>query len=278
MDDFNQKVAVITGGGGGLGKAIAMRCVQEGMRVVLAGINAQTLHAAEMELRERGGTVLSVPTDVSKWEDVQRLAEKTVERFDEVHLVVNNAGVYAGTTTWDTTRHDWQWVLDVNLWGTIYCLQAFVPILLKQPAGGHIVNVSSIAGLMTFPGWSPYKVTKASQIVISETLDEELKARGANVSVSVFLPGFIQTNIANASRNRPAALLETSRDESIEREIQEGVSNGLPPEAVMDALFEGIRSNEMYIFSHPGSRDAFQGHFERILESAGRIPAGEIPS
>lgn len=273
MKDFVDKVAVITGGAGGIGRAIAGRCVQEGMRVVLAGINADTLHAAETELRAQGGTVLSVPVDVSKLADVQRLAEKTLEAFGGVHLLVNNAGVYAGSSIWESTLHDWQWVLEVNLWGTIYCLQTFVPILLEQETEGHIVNVSSLAGLMAFAGWGPYKVTKASQIVISETLDAELRARGAKVGVSVVCPGFVQTNMVNASRNRPAALSESAIDEAIEQGIQEGVNGGLPPDAILEPLFEGIRSNALYIFTHPGSGDAFRGRFDSILDAAGRVSA-----
>ena len=271
MKDFKNKVAVITGGSSGIGKAITGRCLQEGMRVVLAGINLDNLRAAEKELAAPSGMILCVRTDVSKPEDVQFLADKTIDAFGGVHLLVNNAGVYAGTTIWESTPHDWEWVLRVNLWGTLYCLRTFVPIMLAAETECHIVNVSSIAGLMTFPGWGPYKVTKASQIMISETLYAELTAHEANIGVSVLCPGFVKTSIPNAARNRPPEFFETSIDEDIERGIREGVDSGVPPEAILDPLFEGIRAKQFYIFTHPGSGDAFRARFSDILNAADAV-------
>ena len=152
MYEFKGKVAVITGGSSGIGKAIAGRCLDEGMQVVLAGINLNNLNAARKELSAHGGAVLPVQADVSRPDDIQRLAEKTVETFGGAHLLVNNAGVYAGTTIWESTPQDWQWVINVNLWGTLNRLRTFVPIMLAQESECHIVNVSSLAGLMVFPG------------------------------------------------------------------------------------------------------------------------------
>lgn len=271
MKDFMGKVAVIVGAGGGIGRAIALRCAEEGMRVVLAGINPGTLAAVETEIAARGGEAVCVRTDVSKPEEVQRLAAKALEVFGGVHLLVNSAGVYAGSSVWESTLQDWKWVLEVNLWGTIFCLNTFVPIMLAQGVEGHIVDVSSIAGMMTFPGWSPYKVTKAGQIVLSETLRAEMDARGAKIGVSVLCPGFVQTNISNAARNRPVDLPETSVDETIEQGIREGVQAGLPPEEILEPLFEGIRANQLYIFTHPWSEDVLRERFDEILAAAAQI-------
>jgi NAD(P)-dependent dehydrogenase (short-subunit alcohol dehydrogenase family) len=276
MEDFKNKVAVITGASSGIGKAIAGRCLEEGMRVVLAGINLANLHAAEKELSQPGRSILCVQTDVSKSEDVVRLAEKTVEAFGGAHLLVNNAGVYAGTTIWETTPHDWEWVLKVNLWGTLNTIRIFVPIMLAQDTDCHVVNVSSIAGLMVFPGWGTYKVTKASQITISETLAAELADRGARIGVSVVCPGFVKTRIANAARNRPPEYPETVVDEAIEQGIRDGVNGGVPPEAILDPIFDGIRANQLYIFTHPDSAGAFQERFETIVASADQIKVEEV--
>ena len=273
MKDFKGKVAVIVGAGGGIGRAIALRCAEESMRVVLAGINSGTLAAVETEIAAHGGEALCVQMDVSKPEDVQRLAARALEVFGGVHLLVNSAGVYAGSNVWESTLQDWQWVLEVNLWGTIFCLHTFVPIMLAQGTEGHIVNVSSIAGMMTFPGWSPYKVTKAGQIVLSETLRAELAERDAQIGVSVLCPGFVQTNISNAVRNRPADLPETSRHETIEQGIREGVQAGLPPEGILQPLFEGIRANQLYIFTHPGGEDMLRERFDGILAAATQVTA-----
>lgn len=273
MQNFVDRVAVITGGAGGIGKAIAGRCLEEGMRVVLAGINLANLQAVEKELSQPGRSILCVQTDVSKPEDVQRLAEKTLEAFGGAHLLVNNAGVYAGSTIWETTPDDWEWVLKVNLWGTLHCLRAFVPMMLAQDADCHIVNVSSLAGWMSFPGWGPYKVTKASQIVISETLAAELASRGAKIGVSVVCPGFVKTGLANASRNRPAELSETNISEATEQGIRDGVDGGLSPEAILEPIFTGIRENQLYIFTHSGSAEAFQARFDTVLAAADQMKA-----
>lgn len=271
MKDFKGKVAVIVGAGSGIGRAIALRCVEEGMRVALAGINMDTLARVEAEVIARGGAAVCVQTDVSRPEDVQGLADRVLEVFGEVHLLVNSAGVYAGSSVWESTPQDWKWVLDVNLWGTLHCLRAFVPIMLAQGGEGHIVNVSSIAGMMTFPGWGPYKVTKAGQNVLSETLRAELAARGAPIGVSVFCPGFVQTNLSSAARNRPADLSETSRDEAIEQGIREGMQVGMPPDQILEPLFAGIRANQLYIFSHPWSEGVLRERFDSILADAARV-------
>lgn len=132
MKDFTDKVAVITGAANGIGYGIAERCAQLGMKVVMAGINADNLAAAEEKLKPTGAAVLSIRSDVSKREDIEALAQKTLDTFGAVHLLVNNAGVGAGTTVWESTWEDWEWVIDVNLWGVIYGVKVFTPIMIAQ--------------------------------------------------------------------------------------------------------------------------------------------------
>ena len=160
MKNFKDKVAVVTGAASGIGKAIAQRCVQEGMKVVLADIEEKPLAQTGDDLKKAGATVLSVLTDVSKINDVEQLARKTLGDFGEVHLLFNNAGVTAGTSIWESTLADWEWVIGVNLWGVIHGIRTFVPIMLKQDNECHIVNTSSVAGLISSPGDGIYKVTK----------------------------------------------------------------------------------------------------------------------
>src|SRR5689334_1941764 len=175
MKDFAGKVAVVTGAASGIGRALADRCAQEGMKVVLADVEESALVRAADEFRATGAPILAVRTDVSKAEDVEALARKTVETFGGVHLLFNNAGVGAGTTAWETSLRDWEWVLGVNLWGVIHGLRSFVPIMLSQGSEGHIVNTASIAGLVLGPGLAAYKVSKHGVISLSETLYGELQ-------------------------------------------------------------------------------------------------------
>jgi NAD(P)-dependent dehydrogenase (short-subunit alcohol dehydrogenase family) len=206
MQQFHDKVAVITGAGRGIGRGIARRCAREGMKVVLAGIGHESLARTEAELRNEGVTVLCVQTDVTKAADVNRLAEKTLDAFGAVHLLVNNAGAGAGTTIWESTLADWAWTLGVNLWGVIYGVKVFTPIMVAQETECHIVNVASAAGLSAGPGLGIYKVAKHGVVSLSETLYYELAQRGTQVGVSVLCPGYVKTDIMTGERNRPAEL------------------------------------------------------------------------
>ncbi|MCB0135864.1 MAG: SDR family NAD(P)-dependent oxidoreductase, partial [Caldilineaceae bacterium] len=139
MQEFRNKVAVVTGAASGIGRGIAERCAQEGMNVVLADIEEPALQEATESMRRSGATVLSVRTDVSKAGDVEELARKTLDAFGAVHLLFNNAGVGAGGSVWESTLADWQWVMGVNLWGVIHGIRTFVPIMLAQDTECHIV-------------------------------------------------------------------------------------------------------------------------------------------
>jgi NAD(P)-dependent dehydrogenase (short-subunit alcohol dehydrogenase family) len=157
MNEFKGNVAVITGAASGIGLALADRCVQEGMKVVLADVEPEPLAKAEAALKASGGSVLAVRTDVSRAKDVEALAQKTRSAFGAVHLLCNNAGV-AGTPApvWESTVADWEWVLGVNLWGVIHGVRVFAPIMLAQDTDCHIVNTASMAGLISCPGLAAY--------------------------------------------------------------------------------------------------------------------------
>ena len=206
MREFRDKVAVITGAASGVGRAVAERCVQEGMRVVLADVEEDALARAEATMSDTGATVLAVPTDVSAASDVEALARKTLEAFGAVHLVHNNAGVGVGGRIWENTVADWEWVMGVNMWGVIHGIRVFVPLMLEQDTEGHVVNTASVAGLVSGPGLGIYKVTKHGVVTLSETLHHELVQIGAKIGVSVLSPGFIRTQIMDSDRNRPASL------------------------------------------------------------------------
>ena len=206
MKEFKGKVAVITGAASGIGRAVAERCVGEGMKIVLADIDEANLAKAETELKTPGGTVLAVRTDVSKRSDVERLARRALDAFGQVHLLFNNAGVGAGGAPWEATWNDWEWVIGVNLWGVIYGVKVFTPLMLAQNTECHIINTSSAAGLTVGGATAPYAVTKHAVVALSESLYLTLQRRNSLVKVSVLCPGLVRTNIVDAERNRPAEL------------------------------------------------------------------------
>ena len=272
MEQFRDKVAVITGAGRGIGRAIAVRCAHEGMKVVLAGIGPESLARTAADLREQGATVLCVQTDVTKVADVKRLAAKTLDAFGAVHLLVNNAGVGAGATVWESTLADWEWTLGVNLWGVVYGVKVFTPIMIAQDTACHIVNVSSVAGLLAGPGLGIYKVAKHGVVSLSETLYYELAQRGTQVGVSVLCPGFVNTDIMTGERNRPAALQNDPSEVIMAPEVvagylelQEAIASGIAAEQVADALFAGIAAGQLYILTHPEMNGAITARAEDIV-------------
>ncbi len=273
MKAFQGKVAVVTGAASGIGRALAERCAKEGMKVVLADIEEQALMQANRELAAQGAETLAVPTDVSQAGDVETLARKAFETYSAVHLLFNNAGVGGGKTAWESTLADWEWVLGVNLWGVIHGIHFFVPRMLEQQSEGHIVNTASMAGLTYGPGQSIYKVSKHGVVSLSETLYYELALRGASLKVSVLCPGFVNTNVLDSQRNRPARLQDapdttkpSPQAEAVRQRMQQAVREGMPPQQVADIVFGAIREERFYILTHPAWKSAIQIRMEDILQ------------
>jgi len=277
MKEFKGKVAVVTGAASGIGRAIAERLTGEGMKVVLADVEQEALGKAEAEMKAGGASVTAVPTDVSKGEDVEALARKTVDAFGAVHVLCNNAGVAVGGLSWERTAADWEWGLGVNLWGVIHGIRVFVPIMLAQGTEGHVVNTASMAGLVSMPLSSIYNVSKHGIVTLSETLHHELALSGAKVKVSVLCPGWVNTQLMDSERNRPAGLLNDEAQEinpvaeAFQGTVRQLLATGLTTEAVADHVFNAIRDEKFYILTHPEMKEAIRTRMEGILEE--RNPA-----
>lgn len=272
MKEFRDKVAVITGAASGIGRGITDRCAQEGMKVVLADIEEPALTKVEQELKSAGIDVLAVRTDVSKEVDVKNLAEKTLDRFGAVHLLFNNAGVGAGTTVWESSLFDWQWVMGVNLWGVIYGVRVFVPIMLAQDTDCYIVNTASVAGLLSYHPNSPYQVTKHAVVALSEHLYYSLAQKNVKIKASVLCPGWVKTRILECDRNRPEELRNNEQDLPLTPETDEvmqlftqAMASGISPQAVADLVFKAIRVEQFYILTDTQYTADIQKRMENIL-------------
>src|SRR3954468_8003406 len=255
MKDLRGKVAVVTGAASGIGNAVATRLAAEGMKVVLADIEEGPLADAEKVLADPGATVLAVPTDVTKGDQMDALAEKTYATFGTAHVVHNNAGVATGGPMWTLTEADWQWVLGVNLWGVIHGVRAFVPRLVEQ-GEGHVVNTASIAGLPSAPMMGPYNLSKHGVVPLSETLAAELALHGSPVKVSVLCPGWVNTRINEAERTRPAELQDAAAADPNMAEMGKQmigalITSGLDPAEVARQVLEAVREERFYILTHP---------------------------
>ncbi len=283
MKQFKNKVAVITGAASGIGRAIAELCVQEGMKVILADIEKGVLAETEKALQAQGGIVIAVQTDVSKAEDIEKLAQKTLNAFGAVHLLFNNAGVVpnGGSTVWKSQYADWEWVLGVNLYGVIHGLQTFVPIMLEQDTECHIVNTASMAGLVSYECLVTYHVSKHAIVALSENLYHSLAQQKAKVKASVLCPGWVKTNFLNAERNCPPALsVQRNMTPVSIRNIQEAqnsmAENGLSPHKIADMVFAAIREEKFYIITHPELKDMVRQRMEDILEERNPTPIEQL--
>lgn len=276
MKDFKGKVAVVTGGASGIGRAMADRFAAAGMKIVLADVEPAALERAAAEIGATGAETLPVRTDVSKAADVEALAQATLDRFGKVHIVCNNAGVAISGPCWTHTIADWEWLLGVNLWGVIHGIRVFTPILLAQGEDGHIVNTGSVAGLMSGPGMGIYNVTKHSVVTLSETLHQELTMMEARVHVSVLCPGFVKTRIFESARNRPSELADTAPPVpgAIEME-QMGrllLAGGLEPVVIAERVFDAVASERFYILPHPEFKERVKGRLEDIMAERNPSP------
>jgi len=264
MDDLRGKVAVVTGGASGIGKAMAARFAAEGMSVVIADVEEPALAAAADELG-----VVGVRTDVSDAASVQALADAAVAQFGTVHLLCNNAGVGGGGRIRDLTLDDWRWIVDVNLWGVIHGIHSFLPILLANDDGGHIVNTASLAGLSAAPGIGPYCATKFGVVAISESLATELAGEEAKVQVSVLCPGFVRTNIFTSGRNRPAHLGQQAKTPVIPGDVRAVIDPlFIEPDQVAADVLDAVVSGKFWIFTHPEMIDGVAARHGRIMDAA----------
>lgn len=274
MKHFKDKVAVITGAASGIGKAIAFRCAQENMKVVLADIEEQALSQTQTEIEALGTKVLSVLTDVSQATEIEQLAQKTLDTFGSVNLLCNNAGVSpVASRVWENNITDWQWVMGVNLWSVIYGVRVFVPIMLEQDTECHLVNTGSMAGLISVAGMGIYSSTKHGVVNISEILYRELKQINAKIKVSVLCPGWVNTQLFDSARNRPAEFIHsssqierTSNDlVALEQSFHQAMQFGMSPEIVADRLFQAIKDEKFYVLTHPQYKLAVKTRLEDIL-------------
>ena len=261
MDRLEGRVAVVTGAASGIGLALAERFAAEGMKVVMADVERGALDAAAAGVRAAAAAVLAVPVDVSRAEDVERLAAETYAAFGSAHVVCNNAGVAVIGAVHEHSLADWQWVMGVNLWGVIHGVRAFVPRMLAGGDEGHIVNTASMAGLSTAPFMAVYDVTKHGVVALSEAMFKEFEVTGAPIGVSVVCPGLINTNIMRSSRNRPSELAEEGKAgpmaQAFGQALGDRLTRGYPPSEVAEQVVRGIREKRFYVVpAQPEVREA----------------------
>jgi NAD(P)-dependent dehydrogenase (short-subunit alcohol dehydrogenase family) len=262
VESFKGKVAVVTGGGSGIGRALALALAGEGARVVVADVDEAAMDEVARAARGHGVEALAVCTDVTDLGQVQALAERAWSAFGGVHVLCNNAGVAAWGGLERATHRDWQWVLGVNLWGVIHGLEAFVPRMIAGGQRGHIVNTASMAGLIASQGLGVYNTSKYAVVGLSETLAKDLKPYG--IGVSVLCPMGVETRIRESERNRPPGLRNEARTETPAVEL---IGRYLAPETVAGMVLDAVRRGELYVITHDEGLEPLRRRFERMQRS-----------
>lgn len=261
MDPLRDRVAVITGGGSGIGAAMARAFAARGARLVLADLDEAALARVEAALREGGAQVTSVRTDVSKRADVERLAEETVRRMGAVHVVCNNAGIALFGEMAKAAHEDWEFAMGVNFWGVVHGVESFVPRLLAQGAGGHVVNTASMAGLVGMRGLGIYCASKFAVTGLTEALHRELEPQG--IGVTLLCPMVVATNITeNSQRLRPAHL----RPKAVPPASPAGPLQGatVSAEEVAARVVHAIDEKRLYVLTHHEQRELLRRRAARL--------------
>jgi NAD(P)-dependent dehydrogenase (short-subunit alcohol dehydrogenase family) len=258
LTEFQGRVAVVTGAASGIGKALCERFAREGMRVVMADVEHERLKHAAIEVEALGTEVLAVRVDVSRADELSHLRDATLERFGAVHVLCNNAGVFAGGLSWDAIATDWEWVMGVNVYGILHGIRAFVPFMLEQGEPGHVVNTCSMAGLINMPLSGAYSVSKHAALSLTETLYHELRIKQSRVGVSALCPELIRTRIGHSERNRPAHLKRpegsgTPEQSLVEQAIRSSTEGGIDPSVMADRVYHGIREDRFYLLAEEGT-------------------------
>jgi NAD(P)-dependent dehydrogenase (short-subunit alcohol dehydrogenase family) len=252
--ELRGRTAVVTGAASGIGRALARRCAESGMRVVLADVEAAPLSEAARELEKQGAQALAVVTDVSRPDALEALAARAEDAFGAVHLVCNNAGVFAGGLSYEAPLADYEWVFAVNVWGVLHGLRTFVPRLLAQ-GEGHVLITASMAALTATPFAAPYVMSKHAVLALAESLHLELRARSAPVGVSVVCPEMMRTGIGESRRNQPGGASEvtTPERELVEGALRAGCATGIDPDVIAVRALEAVREGRFYVL--PPARD-----------------------
>jgi len=268
------QVAVVTGAGSGIGRALALHAAQRGMHVVVADVDPVRVDDTVAAIGQVGARAIGVRTDVSVDAEVQNLADAAFAEFGAVHLLCNNAGVFCGGLLWERTEADWDWVLGVNVRGITSAIRAFVPRMIASGQPGHVVNTASMGGLVTGAYSGPYYTSKFAAVGLTDCLAHDLRAAGVAIGASVLVPSLVHTDIGGSRRHRPERFVDRAHQPGADVEFVEQMLTtatteaGMDPSEVADLVFDAVEAERFWIPTKPSYHDQIRQRHEDMQELA----------
>ncbi len=258
MKEFENRVALITGAANGFGKEFVKEACARKMKIAAVDIEGVELQAVVDEIKAAGGEIIGIEADLTKYEEAEKAVNKVMETYGQIDLLMNNAGIAVPGEVWKLPVRDWEWIFHINVLSHVYFMKLVIPIMLKQGTRCHIVNTASVAGLLTSNGMPAYHTTKHAAVALAESTSYDLQAIGANIAVSVYCPGFVQTDLHHCERHRPEQYRDASDPYYTSPDFYAGqkraenvILTGMPIDSVGMRVFTAIEDEDFYILTHP---------------------------
>ncbi|WP_334329521.1 SDR family NAD(P)-dependent oxidoreductase [Companilactobacillus sp. HBUAS59699] len=272
MKDFKDKVMFLTGAAHGFGTEIAKEGARRGMKLVLLDIDEPALKRVYKEVADMGAQVEMIPADVTKEEDIDKAVKQAMKRFNQIDLLINDAGIALPGRVWELPSRDWEWIMHVNLMSQVYAMQRIIPIMLKQKTHCAILNVASIAGLIDTPGMPAYHASKFASVGMTEATAYDLQRMNADIEMHVMCPGFVQTDLYHTEKHRPAQYTDTTDPYYTSDTFKGGqkiaefvIKNGMPIDSIATTVFQALEDDEFYILTHPVFNTMIGDRVKRIV-------------
>ncbi|WEV50389.1 SDR family NAD(P)-dependent oxidoreductase [Lactobacillus sp. ESL0731] len=276
MKEFKDKVALITGAAHGFGRSLALEAANRGMKLAIADIDETALSKTLQDVKDKGVEVISIPTDVTDEAAVDNMVKQAMAKYGAINLLINSAGIAVAGTVWNVPTQDWEWILHADLMSQVWSLKRVIPIMRKQEGHCDIVNVASIAGLITSPTSAPYYATKFAVVGMTEAVEYDLQVEKSNISMHVFCPAFVQTDLYHSENHRPNKYADMSDPYYSSKSFKDGlaqtkvdITTGMSIDKVPEIIFKAIEDGKFYILTHPGVNDLIVGRAKRIPEGKG---------
>ena len=259
MKDFKGKVAIITGAANGFGKEFVKEAAKRGMKIVAVDIMSDDLAEIEAVAKDNGAEDITlINADVSLYEETEKVVKTTLEKYGQIDLLMNNAGVAVAGNGLNLPLRDWEWIIQTNIMSHVYFMRQVIPVMMKQGTHCNIMNTCSAAGFMNWFGMAPYYTTKHAALSLSECINYELQAAGADIAMGVFCPGYVQTHLDQSESYRPERFKDESdpyyQSEEYKKGIEEFnhvIETGLPLEGHGEMVFKAIEEDQFYVIPHP---------------------------